>query len=43
MNLVKYSEYLVGTVDTDCLVLKHLVISGHSAEYASVRLQLVMG
>ena len=32
MKLVQYNEYLVSTVDTDGLVLKHQGISSYSAE-----------
>ena len=34
MELVKYSEYLVSTADTDGLVLKHQGIISHSTKYA---------
>ena len=37
MKLVQYKEYPVRTVATDELVLKHQVISSHSAEYAALR------
>ena len=32
-KLVQYNEYLVSSVDTDGLVLKHQAISNHSAEH----------
>ena len=35
--------YLVSTVDTDGLVLKHQGISSCSAEYTSMHFQLFMG
>ena len=34
MKLVQYNKCLVSTVATDDLVLKHQVISSHSADYA---------
>ena len=34
MKLIQCNEYSISTVDTDGLVLKHLGISSHSAEYA---------
>ena len=42
MKLVQHIEYLVSTVDTDDLVLRHQGISIHSAEYAPVHFQLFM-
>ena len=34
MKMVKRNTYLVSTVATDALVLKHQGISSHSAQYA---------
>ena len=42
MKLVQYIAYVVRTVDTDALVLKHQGISSHSAEYAPMCFQLFM-
>ena len=38
-----YNEYLVGTVETDGLVLKHQVFSSHSSEHAPMRFQSYTG
>ena len=43
MKLVPYNEYLVSTVNTDALVLKHQRISSQSVEDASLYFQLLMG
>ena len=40
MKLVRYNAYLVSTVDTDALVLKHYI---YSAENTPMRLWLFMG
>ena len=40
--MVQCNEYLVSTVDTDALVLKHQAICSHSAEYAPKLFQLFM-
>ena len=42
MNVAQYNEYLISTVDTDGLVLKHQAISNHSTEYALMYFQLFM-
>ena len=39
MKLVWYNEYLVSTMDTDRLVLKHRGISSNSVEYAPMCFQ----
>ena len=39
---MQYKEYLITTVDTDALVLKHQGISSYSAEYAPMHFQLCM-
>ena len=36
MKLGQYYEYLVSIVDTDGLVLQHLTISSHSAEFVPI-------
>ena len=43
MKLVSFTEYLLNTVGTDVLVLKHQGISTHSAECTPMRLKLFMG
>ena len=43
MKSVQYNEYLVSTVDTDGLVLKHQAISSHCADNAPMHFQLFMG
>ena len=43
LKLTPYTEYLISTVDTDGLVLKHQDISNNSAEYTSMHFQLLMG
>ena len=43
MRLSNKKVYLVRTVDTDDLVLKHQGISSHSAEYAPMCFPLFMG
>ena len=43
MKIVEYNEYLLSTIGTDGLVLYHLNISSHSAQYAPLRFQLSMG
>ena len=43
MKLVQYNEYLVNTVDTDGLVLKHQGISRYSVEYTPICFQLFVG
>ena len=40
VELVQYNQYLVDTVCTDGLVLKHKGVSNHSAQYPSMRFQL---
>ena len=40
--LIQYNKYLISTVDTDDLVLKHQGISSYS-KHASIRFQLFMG
>ena len=43
MQMAQYNEYLVSTVDTDGLVLKHQGISSYNAGYITVHHQLFMG
>ena len=43
MKMAQCNEYLVSTVCTDALVLKHQGISIYSAEYTPMRFQLFMG
>ena len=43
MKLIQCNDYSVSTVDTDGLVIQHQSISGHSAEYTSMRFLLFMG
>ena len=43
MKLAQYNEYLISTVDTDALVLKHQGISIHNAEYTLMRFPAFKG
>ena len=43
MELVQYKEYIIKTVDTDCLVFYQWAVCNHSVEYAPMYFQLFMG
>ena len=43
MKLIQYNEYLVSTMDTDALVLKHQGISIPRAAYTTMHFQLFKG
>ena len=43
MIMVRYNGYLVNTLDSDGLVLKHQRISSYIAEYTPMCFQLFMG
>ena len=43
MKLVQYNEYVISTVGTDGLVIKHRDISGQSEEYTPMGFQLSRG